>query len=412
MIEQISVFCFADWLAAKCRERDLSREIPSRHSWAPIAFNCLHRYTKSYQPFNIKCRCVYFPGVAVETSLFSWTGKTQTVARSVCPKMVHSRARAKPKTEPAPSLPATATVSAPTIHTEQPSPSEWRSRYPGMAILFGIAFGIVTVLGSWLSAHWSPTVVWRCFDRINEWRYDAGLWPAVEMMAGECVFSDSIPLVSATLQYGKTLPELYRYYEKETAQHRLMLQTAKLPGVHAFYAGAGMGKSTVAAAVLQELYSQGVPAAFVVLDTPGELKRQVATSLQTTSLTSCQMTLQGLWSSCTSVVSMKLYWWLMPSMNMLWLRWIQKQSNCSQRCPGYLVCLSFLCIFLWFVWRVRWKQSNALKRWMADTRSQVVSQQRLVLQCLPALFKATQANCKLQINTTRSGQTKRHIWLS
>ena len=154
---------------------------------------------------------------------------------------------------------------------------------PGIAILFGIAFGIVTVLGSWLSAHWSPTVVWRCFDRINEWRYDAGLWPAVEMMAAECAFSDSIPLVSATLQYGKTLPELYRYYEKETAQHRLMLQTAKLPGVHAFYAGAGMGKSTVAAAVLQELYSQGVPAAFVVFETPGELKRQVATSLQTTS---------------------------------------------------------------------------------------------------------------------------------
>lgn len=102
-------------------------------------------------------------------------------------------------------------------------------------------------------------------------------------MAGECAFSDSIPLVSATLQSGKTLPEVYRYYEKETAQHRLMLQTAKLPGVHAFYAGAGMGKSTVAAAVLQELYSQGVPAAFVVFDAPGELKRQVATSLQTTS---------------------------------------------------------------------------------------------------------------------------------
>ena len=197
--------------------------------------------------------------------------------------MARSRAKANPKTAPAPSLPATATVSAPTIHTEQPSPSEWRSRCPGIGILFGIVFGIVPVLGSWLSAHWSPTVVWRCFDRINEWRYDAGLWPAVEMMAGECAFSDSIPLVSATLQYGKTLPEVYRYYEKETAQHRLMLQTAKLPGVHAFYAGAGMGKSTVAAAVLQELYSQGVPAAFVVFDAPGELKRQVATSLQTTS---------------------------------------------------------------------------------------------------------------------------------
>eukprot|EP00913_Durusdinium_trenchii_P009342 g8779.t1 len=35
-----------------------------------------------------------------------------------------------------------------------------------------------------------------------------------------------------------------------------------------------MGKSTVAAAVLQELYRQGVPAAFVVFEMPGELKRQ------------------------------------------------------------------------------------------------------------------------------------------
>lgn len=225
---------------------------------------------------NIESRCVYFSGVAVETSLSrslfhlnSQNSKLLHVASA--PKMAkrqrkrgmaEPQAKAKPKSAPAPSL-----------------PSEWGSRYPRIAILFGI----VAVSGSWLSAHWSPTVVWRCFDRINEWRRDAGLWPAVEMMAAECFFSDSIPLVSATLQHGKTLPELYRHYEKETAQHGLMLQTAKLPGVHAFYAEAGMGKSTVAAAVLQELYRQGVPAAFVVFEMPGELKRQVATSLQTTS---------------------------------------------------------------------------------------------------------------------------------
>ena len=42
-----------------------------------------------------------------------------------------------------------------------------------------------------------------------------------------------------------------------------------------------MGKSTVAAAVLRELHDQNVSAAFVPFETPGQLKREVATALQT-----------------------------------------------------------------------------------------------------------------------------------
>ena len=60
-----------------------------------------------------------------------------------------------------------------------------------------------------------------------------------------------------------------------------MLETAKRPEVSAFYAEAGMGKSTVAAAVLRELHDQNVPAAFVTFEVPGELKLKVATALQT-----------------------------------------------------------------------------------------------------------------------------------
>ena len=45
---------------------------------------------------------------------------------------------------------------------------------------------------------------------------------------------------------------------------------------------AGMGKSTVAAAVLQELHDQNVSVAFVTFEMPGQLNLEVATALQTT----------------------------------------------------------------------------------------------------------------------------------
>ncbi|CAE7888213.1 unnamed protein product [Symbiodinium necroappetens] len=104
-------------------------------------------------------------------------------------------------------------------------------------------------------------------------------------MAAECFLSDSLPLVAATLQYGRTLPKKYEHYESNTQHHKLMLQTTKVPGVHAYYAEAGMGKSTVAAAVLQDLQSQAVPvpAAFVTLEASGSLKLQLAANLQTTT---------------------------------------------------------------------------------------------------------------------------------
>ncbi|CAE7022052.1 unnamed protein product [Symbiodinium natans] len=95
-------------------------------------------------------------------------------------------------------------------------------------------------------------------------------------MAAECFWSDSLPLVAATLQYGRTLPEKYEHYESNTQHHKLMLLTTTVPGVHAYYAEAGMGKSTVAAAVLQDLQSQAVPvpAASVTFEASGSLKLQ------------------------------------------------------------------------------------------------------------------------------------------
>ena len=132
-----------------------------------------------------------------------------------------------------------------------------------------------------LVAGWAPAH--NCFHLVRDWHQHVGLGPALEIMARQCLLAENIPLVAATLQYGRSVPELYEHYEENTVQHKLMRETADLPGVHAFYAEAGMGKSTVAAAVLQELQQQAVPGAFVTFRTPGKLDAEVATTLQSTA---------------------------------------------------------------------------------------------------------------------------------
>ena len=199
---------------------------------------------------------------------------------SGCGAMAQSRA--KPNAAmPSPVVPeakaqAAATMPAPTIQT-----SAWWNR----AKFIGGVTKFVGILAAWVAKPWGPAAVSSCYNLVHEWRHIAGLWPALEIMAAECFLSDSIPLVAATLQYGRTLPEKYEHYESNTEQHETMRQTTDLAGVHAFYAEAGMGKSTVAAAVLQDLQHQAVPvpAAFVTFETPGELKLQVATTLQSTT---------------------------------------------------------------------------------------------------------------------------------
>ena len=97
----------------------------------------------------------------------------------------------------------------------------------------------------WLVAGWAPAHAYNCFNLVHDWRQHVGLGPALEIMARQCLLAENIPLVAATLQYGRSVPELYEHYEENTVQHKLMRETANLPGVHAFCAEAGMGKSTV-----------------------------------------------------------------------------------------------------------------------------------------------------------------------
>ena len=192
------------------------------------------------------------------------------------------KAKAQPKAKPKVSMPtpttgalpqagATAAAAMPTPATQTP---ERRSliRYV-MAAFFG-----------WAVKAFPPTAVFTCFNLVREWQHDSGLWSSLEIAASQCCLSDSLPLVAARLQYGRTLPEKYEHYENNTRHHELMLQTTKVPGVHAYYAEAGMGKSTVAAAVLQDLHSTvPLPAAFLSFEAPGKLKLQLATTLQTTT---------------------------------------------------------------------------------------------------------------------------------
>ena len=182
--------------------------------------------------------------------------------------------RARAKVAPTPAvLPHTTQPSQPA----QPSPSNWNRA--AFATIF-----IAIAIPSCKSEHVSPANAFRCLNHVNQWRHQCGFWWAVEIGVAECVQSNNIPLVSVVLQYGTTLPNVYPLYESQTAQHSLMVETAKRPGVHAFYAEAGMGKSTVAAAVLRELHHQNVSAAFVKFETPGQLKLEVATALQTNQL--------------------------------------------------------------------------------------------------------------------------------
>ena len=185
-----------------------------------------------------------------------------------------SPAQAKAKMAPIPAvLPHTTQPSQPA----QPSPSNWnRAAFTTIFIAIAIPFA------GWFSDHLSPASVFRCLNHVNQWRHQCGFWSAVEIGVAECVRSNNIPLVSVVWQYGTTLPDVYPEYESQIVQHSLMLETAKRPGVHAFYAEAGMGKSTVAAAVLQELHDQNVSVAFVTFEMPGQLNLEVATALQTT----------------------------------------------------------------------------------------------------------------------------------
>ena len=189
------------------------------------------------------------------------------------------KAQAKAKVAPTPPavLPRTTQPAQPAQRAEvpqstQPPPSNWNR-----AAFTWILIAIIAPRAIPLS----PASAFRCLNHVTQWQHLCGFWWAVEIGVAECVQSNNIPLVSVVLQYGTTLPYVYPYYESQTALHRLMLETAKRPEVSAFYAEAGMGKSTVAAAVLRELHDQNVPAAFVTFEVPGELKLKVATALQT-----------------------------------------------------------------------------------------------------------------------------------
>ena len=142
--------------------------------------------------------------------------------------------RARAKVAPAPAvLPHTTQPS----QTAQPSPSNWiRAAFATTIIAIAILFA------GWFSEHVSPTNAFRCLNHVNQWRHQCGFLWAVEIGVAECMQSNNIPLVSVVLQYGTTLPNVYPLYESQTAQHSLMVETAKRPGVHAFYAEAGRAR--------------------------------------------------------------------------------------------------------------------------------------------------------------------------